>query len=145
MKVTFCVHGDTICDQALFDKLSACVTGLIEAGATQFYLGGYGNFDLLAAKVVQNIKERNPEIRSVLVIPYLDRFYDTGLYDESVYPPLETVPKRYAISKRNKWMIDQSDVVVSYVLHSFGGAASSLRYAKRKNKNIIYLGRESFV
>lgn len=139
MTVTFCGHGDTICDKSLTEKLTDCIDALIQEGATRFYLGGYGNFDILAAQIVKNIKKRNPEIKSVLVIPYLDRKYDLSLYDESVYPPIESVPKRYAISKRNEWMVDHSDVVVSYVSHGFGGAATLLRYAERKKKHIISL------
>ena len=80
-----------------------------------------------------------PHIRSTLVLAYLDREYSEDLYDDTVYPPLEKVPMRYAISRRNEWMVDASDVVVSYVTHTFGGAATTLRYAERKHKRIINL------
>ena len=58
-------------------------------------------------------------------------------YDSTVYPPLETVPRRFAISHRNRWMVETSDVVVAYVLHDWGGAAATLRCAKQKKKQII--------
>ena len=58
-------------------------------------------------------------------------------YDETVYPPLESVPKRYAISRRNEWMVCESDGVVAYVMRGFGGAAKTLDYARRKKKAII--------
>ena len=58
-------------------------------------------------------------------------------YDSTVYPPLETVPRRFAISHRNRWMVEASDVVVAYVLHDWGGAATTLRYAKQKDRRII--------
>ncbi|OUO31518.1 hypothetical protein B5F88_18105, partial [Flavonifractor sp. An306] len=64
---------------------------------------------------------------------------DTSGYDRTVYPPLETVPRRFAISHRNRWMVEYVDVVVSYVLHDWGGAATTLQYAKRKKKRIILL------
>lgn len=143
MTVTFCGHGDTVCDRPLLDRLSACVEALIGEGATVFYLGGDGNFDRLAAQVVQSMKKRNREIISILVIPYLDRFYNMSLYDTSIYPPLENVPKAYAVSKRNEWMIDHADVVVACVSHDFDGAAESLRYARRKQKRVISLGKIS--
>ena len=59
------------------------------------------------------------------------------VYDRTVYPPLETVPRRFAISHRNRWMVEVSDVVVAYVLHDWGGAATTLRYAKQKKKKIL--------
>jgi len=55
------------------------------------------------------------------LIPYLNREYSTDLYDDTTYPPLEDVPKKYAISRRNEWMVDQADVVVAYVTHGWGG------------------------
>lgn len=98
---------------------------------------GMGQFDALAAAVVRKQKEQHPKMRSVLVLPYLDRPFDASDYDETVYPPLEKVPKRYAISRRNERMIDRSDVVIAYVSHSFGGAYQTLCYAQRKQKRIV--------
>lgn len=111
--------------------------GLVAEGADYFLLGGYGGFDSLAAHVVYDLKRDNPQIHSTLVIPYLNRDYDTKLYDDTTYPPLEGVPLKFAISKRNEWMVDQADVVVAYVQHSWGGAAATLRYAESKHKRII--------
>ena len=62
-----------------------------------------------------------------------------GLYDSVVYPPLEQVPLKFAISKRNEWMISQSDFVIAYVEHSFGGAYQGLHYARQKGKRIVNL------
>ena len=62
----------------------------------------------------------------------------TGIhYDSTVYPPLEAVPRRFAITHRNRWMVDVADVVVAYVLHDWGGAATTLRYANQKAKRSI--------
>lgn len=43
-------------------------------------------------------------------------------YDDVVFPPIESVLFKFAISRRNEWMIDKADVVIAYVTHSFGGA-----------------------
>lgn len=137
MTVTFCGHRDVSEPETIRAWLSETVEGLIREGADRFYLGGYGRFDALAAAVVREQKERHPEIRSVLVLPYLDREYDVDLYDESLYPPLESTPKRFAISKRNEYMINAADCVIAYVVHDFGGSYNSLCYAQRKNKRVI--------
>ena len=137
MIVTFCGHRDVFDPEAVGAWLIETVEELIREGADCFYLGGYGQFDALAAAAVRKQKERYLEIRSVLVLPYLDRSFDASAYDETVYPPLENVPKRYAISRRNEYMIDRSDVVIAYVTHSFGGAYKTLCYAQRKHKRIV--------
>ena len=108
--------------------------GLIAEGADCFLLGGYGGFDSLVAHTVHELKRQYPEIHSTLVIPYLNREYSTELYDDTTYPPLEDVPMKFAISKRNEWMVDQADAVVAYVTHGWGGAAATLQYAEREKQ-----------
>lgn len=137
MTVTFCGHSEIYYSEDTEQKLYNIVEVLIKNGANEFLLGGYGNFDRLAAKVVKELKEKHPYINSVFVIPYLDRKYNLELYDGSVYPPLEDVPLRFAISKRNEWMIQNSEVLVAYVKYSWGGAAKTLAYAQKKKKQII--------
>ena len=137
MLVTFCGHSTVSNSAAVAAALKTVIEELIAEGATEFYLGGYGEFDSLAARAVRDAKETHPDIRATLVIPYMDRDFNTALYDGSVYPPLESVPRRFAISKRNEWMIEQADVVVSGVTHDWGGAATTLKYANRKKKRII--------
>ena len=137
MNVTFCGHAQITEREALQNWLQTVTQSLIEQGATTFYLGGYGAFDSLAASVLREQKKRYPQIELVLVLAYLNTRRDTSGYDRTVYPPLETVPRRFAISRRNRWMVESVDVVVSYVLHDWGGAATTLQYAKRKKKRII--------
>lgn len=137
MIVTFCGHSDAPQTAELKLWLTERVESLIQSGATQFLLGGYGSFDRLAACVVWELKQQHPGIESILVLPYLDRRVDTTRYDGTVYPPLEKVPKRYAISHRNRWMVENADVVVACVCHGWGGAATTLEYAERKRKRII--------
>ena len=137
MTITFCGHS-TLSDTAPIRRWLLAVTdALIAEGADTFYLGGYGAFDLLAAEVLREQKRAHPHITLALILPYLDSKIGTDGYDETIYPPLETVPKRYAIVHRNRWMAENSDVVVAYVSHDFGGAAQTLAHAVRKKKRVI--------
>ena len=135
--VTFCGHGDFYGDEDVKRWLRDTVEALILRGADDFLLGGYGGFDACAASVVWAFKKKYPTIRSTLVLPYLDRTVDASKYDGTLYPPLENVPRRYAISRRNEYMVNEADIVVAYVTHGWGGAATTLAYAKRKKKEII--------
>lgn len=53
-------------------------------------------------------------------------------YDGTIYPDLEYVPKRFAIVKRNEWMINNSNFLIAHVKHDWGGAYRTLQYARRK-------------
>ena len=143
MTVTFCGHSTVYPLDLVQRWLHEVIEGLIVRGARKFYLGGYGTFDQMAAAAVWEQKRTHPEITSVLVLPYLDRKVSATEYDYTTYPQLENVPRRFAISRRNRWMVENSDVLVAYVTHDWGGAATTLKYAERKKKEIIRYTEES--
>lgn len=135
--VTFCGHSNICNEEETRKWLRDMIRLAIQNGAQTFLLGGYGAFDRIAAGVVQSLKAEYPHIQSILVLPYLDMTVDSIGYDGTTYPPLESVPKRYAIIHRNRWLVDNSDLVIAYVSHGWGGAATTLRYALKKKKEII--------
>ena len=137
MKITFCGHSQVSNSGGVKNWLRTVTQNLIQQGATTFYLGGYGEFDSLAASVLREQKKQYPHIELILVLPYLNSSKGSFGYDSTLYPPLESVPPLFAISKRNQWMVEAADVVVAYVLHNWGGAAMTLQHAKRKKKEII--------
>ncbi len=109
-----------------------------------FYLGGYGDFDRIALSACREMKnEYCAEV--VYVTPYMnfkeqEKIRDMlkhKLCDASLYPPIEHVPPRFAILKRNEWMMKNADVIIAYVSHNFGGAYKSIQIARRNNKRII--------
>ena len=137
MTVTFCGHRTLEHPVQVKCWLREVVCDLIGRGANTFLLGGYGAFDLTAAQIIHELKAEFPSIESTLVLAYLSADTDPQLYDNSLYPPLEDVPPRYAIPRRNRWLVENSDVVVAYVQHSWGGAATTLSFAARKGKTVI--------
>ena len=137
MTVTFCGHSTIYKTEGFSKWLDMILPSLIEGGAATFYLGGYGDFDGLAASALRRQKKTYPHVELILVLAYLNRDIDASRYDCTTYPPLEKVPPRYAIVKRNEWMVSKSDVVISGVTHSWGGAAKTLEYAQRKKKVIF--------
>ncbi len=134
MIVTFCGHKEIHDKEKVTKWLEEICIKLIKEGANQFYLGGYGNFDRLAHSIL--LKHKTNQIKIYLIIPYLNSNISSDNYDGTIYPELEKTPFRFAISKRNQWMVESSDCLVAYVVHSYGGANNTLIYAKRKNKNI---------
>lgn len=49
------------------------------------------------------------------------------------------MPPNYAISRRNMWMIDNADYVVTYVKYIVGGAARFKELSEKKGKIVINL------
>lgn len=56
---------------------------------------------------------------------------------------IEKTPPKFAIIKRNEWMIDKSDFLIAYVEHNWGGAYRTLEYAKKQSyTNIVILNSD---
>ena len=139
MVCTFFGHKDT--PKEIEPTLRSTLIELIEnKNVSVFYVGNNGNFDTLVRRQLEDLSQTYPITYSV-VLAYLPT--EKNKYDNltnTIYPEgLETVPKRFAIPWRNKWMIQQSDVVVTYVTRNFGGAAQFKALAERLNKHIINL------
>ena len=94
-----------------------------------------------------------PKLREVLVDLItnhdVDMFYvgHQGQFDAYVHSELKKLKQEYpqinyAISWRNNWMLKQSDYVVTYIAHSYGGAAQYARKAKKQFKKVIDLINE---
>lgn len=112
------------------------------------YLGGYGDFDELCAVACRELKAEHPCIELIYVAPYITlreqakikELQKAGLCDTSVYPPIEKTPLKFAISKRNEWMVRNADLVIAYVKRSWGGAYKTIKTAEKMRKKIINVG-----
>lgn len=51
-------------------------------------------------------------------------------------------PPRFAIDRRNCWMLDRADIVVVYVKSPVGGAAKFKAMAESKKKMVINLAEK---
>ena len=64
-------------------------------------------------------------------------------YSDTMLPEVvESVHPHYAISWRNNWLPRQSDYVVTYITHDWGGAARYAKKAKRQGKCIVSVANE---
>lgn len=131
----FAGHAKIYDTDSIKPKLKNEIINLIENyGVTVFYNGGKGEFDWLCAKCIKELKLDYPFIKSYLILAYKNESvinrYDN--FDDTIYPNMEVSPK-YAIIKRNEWMVDRSDFLIAYVHREWGGAYKTLTYAKKQN------------
>lgn len=135
--------GHREADERLLPRLELIIDRLIsEENVRYFYVGGYGGFDRIAAAAVKRAKQKHPDITLILVPPYhpAERPIDTpNGFDGTYYPEgLENTPRRYAIVRTNKIMVDTCEWLLCYVRHGASNSSNLLEYAKRRaDKGLI--------
>lgn len=132
MKCCFIGHRDCKGIQ----KLIECeINKLINLGVDEFYSGNMGNFDKMCETAAKNYGGK------IIFIPYnIARVKETDkLWYDAIICPFENKPySKYDIPIRNRWMVDNCDICLSYVYRE-GGASKTLNYAIQKHKLIIHL------
>ncbi len=142
MTVSFFGHRKICGNEEIKRKLKEILQKLIaENGATNFYVGNNGEYDTIVRKTLKELKKDYPQINYAVVLSYLpieNKIKENDDYSDTIFPEeLAKVPRRFAIDKRNHWMIERSSVVVTYVKNNIGGAAKFKEIAEKKGLNII--------
>lgn len=135
MTCTFFGHRDT--PKEIEPTLRSTLIDLIEnRGVDTFYVGNNGNFDSMVSTILLELSLTYP-IKYYIILAYLPKKANE-ISEHTILPDgIETIPFRFAISYRNKWMVEKSDVVVTYAIHSWGGAAKFKELAEKKEKTVI--------
>lgn len=147
MNTTICCfagHSDMNGSDAK-EKIKNIAERLItEKNVTEFWVGNYGGFDACAASAVRELKLKYPDVKLILAIPYFTKkieeyrdWYEKN-YDKIMLADIPvTTPGKYKIIKANEYMVENSDFLICYIDHTWGGAYKTYTYAKRKNKEIF--------
>lgn len=106
----------------------------------RFYVGNHGEFDHMVCSELRSLKKDYPQISFYVILAYMPgkkEEFPAADPPMTIYPDgLESVPPRFAITHRNRWMVEQADRMIAYVGHGYGGAAQTLRYAQRKKLEV---------
>ena len=125
------------------DSLPQLIEELIHTKPfVEFLIGRNGEFDEYVASLIKSAQKKTAKQNSslTLVLPYtvanisyFELYYD----DIIILDNSQNAHHKRAITIRNQWMIQRSDLVIVNVDHPSGGAYSALKYAKQLNKNLI--------
>lgn len=116
-------------------------------GVTTFISGMAMGFDIIAAETVLSLKKAKNNVRLVCAIPFRNQAKDfpsdwqqrykdiLNAADEIVYVCEDY--NRGCYFKRNKYMVDNSDVVMTWFDGRTGGTANTIEYALRLGRRVI--------
>ena len=139
MVCTFFGHKDA--PSSIKMRLEEIIEALINEGMNNYYVGNNGNFDFYVQGVLENIVKKHNDIRFSVVLSTINETAIGTKQKYTVFPEgLENALPKFAILKRNDWMINNSQIVITYVRHNFSNSHKWLEKAKKKGLGVINLG-----
>ena len=128
-------------------KLREILIKCIDDGYCDFYNGGARGFDLMSAEEVLKLKEEYPHIRLHIIVPCSNqtrgwREEDAVLYEKitSSADGVKCLSPFYfdgCMQIRNRYMVDNSQLLIAYMERASGGSAGTVKYAEEKGKEIV--------
>ena len=148
--MTCCFTGHRVIPQTEFnevkEKLFTAIGNLVDEGVTHFIAGGALGFDSLAAETVLEIK-KTKNVTLEIAVPCIGQENKwNNKQKESYKKILEKADKVTVLSEkyvtgcmhaRNKYMVDSSDIVITYYRGKRGGTYETYFYAEINNKRIV--------
>lgn len=133
----FIGHRDTPAE--IYPALYAAIEDhILNYGVREFIVGHYGSFDRLAASAVKAAKRIYPNVKLTMLLPYHPAEKPMATpngFDGTFYPlEMENIPRRAAIVRANRYMVDHIDYLIAYVCHPASNAWELVEYAKKKAK-----------
>ena len=120
-----------------------CLEQLVTSGARVFRVGMAEGFDLAAAFVVLELRNRHPEIRLEAYIPYPEFRSRLSKHNQQLYDAVlnQANEIRYIASEyrhgiyyeRNRALVDGADLVVAWWDGSTSGTGQTVRYARKQH------------
>ncbi len=139
-KVCFIGHREYL-PMDINEKLYSAVQKEINLGCKFFTMGTHGKFDLTSLRVCKKLRQVYKDIKIEVVITSL-RQIDFAYKDvETIMYDIEDAYFKQKITLSNKYMIDNCDTLICYVIPNEyrSGAKAAMNYAKRKGLKIINL------
>lgn len=141
MTCTFFGNRDTNIKKVEVPLLKILVDLIKNEKIDTFYVGNQGNFDYAVQKQLSKLQKIYPHIKYSIALAYLPKeksdFHKIDLSNSFIPEGVEIGPVKFAIDRRNRWLINNSDYVVTCVRSIVGGAAKYKAIAEKKGKTVI--------
>ena len=119
-RISFIGHREIYCLDRIERLIMDIVTEKLEQKEyVEFYIGRNGDFDISAASAIKRVQRIRGHDNSSLILVQAyhtrDDVYYEKFYDEIQYPKDVGIHPKAAITKRNKWLVNNADLLIAYV------------------------------
>lgn len=107
---------------------------------SEFYVGNNGYFDFMVQTVMHELKQDGFSVPYKIVLSRIDEIAIGGQQEATFFPEeLAVALPRFAICKRNEWLLARADIAIVYVKYSFSNAGKWLLKAQKREIKIVNL------
>ena len=134
------------------DRLFSVIGAVYDSGISHFICGMALGCDIYCAEAVIKLKEMHGDITLEAAIPYSGQADNWGEYNRRRYERIlslcdktTVIQESYSPScmmRRNRYMVDRSNVLVACYDGKPGGTWNTIRYAMDKDVEVIQLPTE---
>ena len=149
MVIAFCGHSSYVSNEADRKRVLSVLEEKTVGKPCDFWLGEYGGFDRFAYDCAKEFKRTHQNARLIFITPYHPSVLSAERiaflkerFDDILYPTLEGVPRRFALSHRNRWIADRADLIIACVSHRYGGAYTMYRRAVGSGRVVLNIASE---
>lgn len=142
-------------EDVLSARLKQTIALMVERGVTTFFAGGAQGFDLLAEEAVLAEKEKHPELKLILCLPFPGHTKNWPVEEQlrqdavsNQADELSYVGRHYfrgCMHIRNRQMVEQSRFCVCLLERATGGTASTVAYARKKGRSVLNLADQTML
>lgn len=132
-----------------FNRFEEVLTAFIEEGYVTFLCGMAAGFDMIAAETVLKLKKTFPQLKLIACVPcegqsrYFSaedkKRYASILQDCDEVRVLSDKYFRGCMQARDRYMVDNSRLLIAYKRVNEGGTYYTLKYALSLNKRICLI------
>ncbi len=151
--ISFSGHRNLLLTDYLYDTLYSLIESYINSGYNTFLLGMAKGFDLVCGLCLLKLQENYIHIKIIPVIPCDNQTEDFSCTEiisykkimTSAYDIVQTGKRRtaYSMRKRNRYLIDNSSLLICYLNYNKSGTYYTCNYAYQKGLEVINIAVKS--
>ena len=137
MVCTFFGHKQLLCN--IESSLEKAILNMVNVNKVYtFYVGNNGLFDCLVQKTLCKLALNGLNIKYYVILSRVNEVAIGGEQDKTLFPEeLEHSLPRFAINKRNFWLINNSHYVIAYVRDKYSNSYKWKQKALNKGLSVI--------
>lgn len=133
-----CFFGHRDAPGSVRGEIAAAIEKRIGEGEREFFVGNNGAFDRMVQAILHEIAERSGEIEYVVVLSSPSELGGVADGLPTMLPDgIECAPPRFAIDRRNEWMLRHCGCAIVYYRHRFSSCEKWVEKARRRGMHII--------